>query len=245
MRSAMSPCLARTIAWRRVQARVLRRSRAISCKRSKESRSSTYICKYPDRSVPESPPLVIRSTERSGAQTSFLFRMCEPTTHRLVRRIILPPPHHPHECRPEPTLSAPAGVGSSLHCPSGASPGSGDRGRWWGSTARVSPPIHAVSRVATSSASRTQPAEQRERTSAGTSRTAVASATNRSDALSVRGDKSAVMRCRKKVSDALSVRTYETSRRRIKLTGRINRLICPVAHTGDGNYYNKYILTYK
>ena len=39
------------------------------------------------------------------------------------------------------------------------------------------------------------------------SRTAIASATNRSDALSVRGDKNEAMRCRKKRSDALSVRT--------------------------------------
>src|SRR5512135_2529326 len=117
---------------------------------------------------------------------SGLLPSCEPTAHRFVRRVILPPPHHPHECRPEPTLSTPAGVGSSRHGPSGASPGSGDRGRWWGSPVRVSPPLPAVSRVATRSVSRTQPAEQRERTSAGPSRTAVASATKRSDALSVR-----------------------------------------------------------
>src|SRR5512142_2483943 len=85
--------------------------------------------------------------------------ICEPTAHRFVRRVILPPPHHPHECRPEPTRATPAGVGSSRHGPSGASPGGGDRGRWWSRTAHVSPPIPAVSCIATSSASRTQPAE--------------------------------------------------------------------------------------
>src|SRR5262245_27598948 len=42
------------------------------------------------------------------------------------------------------------------------------------------------------------------------SRTAAASAAKRSDALSVRGDNSEAMRCRKKVSDALSVRRWES-----------------------------------
>src|SRR5262249_8371444 len=49
---------------------------------------------------------------------------CEPTTHRLLLKVSRPPPHHSPECRPGPTLSAPAGVGSSLRCPTRASPGS-------------------------------------------------------------------------------------------------------------------------
>ena len=31
---------------------------------------------------------------------------CEPTTHRGAPRVVHPPPHHPHECRPEPTDAA-------------------------------------------------------------------------------------------------------------------------------------------
>ena len=75
--------------------------------------------------------------------------MCEPTTHRFVRRAFHPTPHHPLECRPEPTPSTPARGGSGLHCRSGASRASSTGGRWSGSAARVLPPICEVSRVVT------------------------------------------------------------------------------------------------
>ena len=84
---------------------------------------------------------------------------CEPTTHRGVRRVILPPPHHPSECQPEPTLSTPTGGGSSLPPPLGALPGSDNRGPCSSSAAPVSPPIREVSRVVTGTDSRTQLAE--------------------------------------------------------------------------------------
>ena len=74
---------------------------------------------------------------------------CEPTTHRFVRRAFHPTPHHPLECRPEPTPSTPAHGGSGLHCRSGASRASSTGGRWSGSAARVLPPICEVSRVVT------------------------------------------------------------------------------------------------
>src|SRR5512135_3545530 len=89
------------------------------------------------------------------------YRKCEPTTHRGVQRVILPPPHHPHECRPEPTVSTPAGVGSSPHGPSGPLPGSGDRGQWSGRAARVSPPISEVSCVAIGTYARMQTLKER------------------------------------------------------------------------------------
>src|SRR5271165_1311550 len=44
---------------------------------------------------------------------------CEPPTHRLVRRVICPPLHHPRECRPEPPLSARVSGGSVLFSSSG------------------------------------------------------------------------------------------------------------------------------
>ena len=74
---------------------------------------------------------------------------CEPTTHRFVRRAFHPTPHHPLECRPEPTPSTPARGGSGLHCRSGASRASSTGGRWSGSAPRVLPPICEVSRVVT------------------------------------------------------------------------------------------------
>ena len=64
---------------------------------------------------------------------------CEPTTHRFVRRAFHPTPHHPLECRPEPTPSTPARGGSGLHCRSGASRASSTGGRWSGSAAPCSP----------------------------------------------------------------------------------------------------------
>ena len=81
--------------------------------------------------------------------TSLLMQSCEPTTHRFVRRAFHPTPHHPLECRPEPTPSTPARGGSGLHCRSGASRASSTGGRWSGSAARVLPPICEVSRVVT------------------------------------------------------------------------------------------------
>src|SRR5512135_3497527 len=54
---------------------------------------------------------------------------CEPPTHRSVPKGSSPPPHHPHECPPEPPLSTPVGGGSSAPCPSGAWLASDDRGR--------------------------------------------------------------------------------------------------------------------
>ena len=129
---------------------------------------------------------------------------CEPTTHRFVRRAFHPTPHHPLECRPEPTPSTPARGGSGLHCRSGASRASSTGGRWSGSAACVLPPICEVSRVVTGTDAGNGGTGAND---ARVSRTAIASATNRSDALSVRGDKNEAMRCRKKRSDALSVRT--------------------------------------
>ena len=55
---------------------------------------------------------------------------------------------------------------------------------------------------------RTQPAEEREQTSAQAPSTAITSATNLHDAVSVRCDESCTMRCRKKLYDAVSVRRH-------------------------------------
>lgn len=136
------------------------------------------------------------------------FPTCEPTTHRAVWRVFLPPPHHLHECRPEPTHATPNGGGSRLHRALEASPGSRARPRLSGSAARLSQPICEVFRVPMGTDPRTQPAEEREQTSAQAPSTAITSATNLHDAVSVRCDESCTMRCRKKLYDALSVRSH-------------------------------------
>jgi hypothetical protein len=46
-----------------------------------------------------------------GRCGSAIFAYCEPTAHRLVRRVFLPPPHHPPECLWEPPAAAWSGVG--------------------------------------------------------------------------------------------------------------------------------------
>ncbi len=121
---------------------------------------------------------------------------CEPTTHRAVWRVFLPPPHHLHECRPEPTRVTPNGRGSRLHRALEASPGSRARPRLSGSAARLSQPICEVFRVPTGTNPRTQTAEEREQTSTQGPSTAITSATNLHDAVSVRCDDSCTMRCR-------------------------------------------------
>src|SRR5512135_3535855 len=72
--------------------------------------------------------------------------MCEPPTHRSVLKGSSPPPHHPRECPLEPPLSAPAGGGSRLHRPSGASLASDDRGGQSVSAAHLSSGICEVTR---------------------------------------------------------------------------------------------------
>ena len=44
-----------------------------------------------------------RFSERKGTA---LFHSCGPTAHRFVRRVFLPPLHHPPECLREPTAAA-------------------------------------------------------------------------------------------------------------------------------------------
>ena len=56
-------------------------------------------------------PAGLRASRESGRNafevTAFnLIGQCQPTTHRAVRSVSCPPPHHPQECRPEPPLSA-------------------------------------------------------------------------------------------------------------------------------------------
>src|SRR5262249_18413792 len=72
-----------------------------------------------------------------------------------------------------------------------------------------SQPIPEVSHVAGGSDSRTPLPQGCARTKARLPRRASASATNRSDELSVRGDKNSTMICRKKLHDDLSVRRIQ------------------------------------
>jgi hypothetical protein len=48
----------------------------------------------------------------SGFQPCGTLQSCHPTTHREVRSVSCPPPHHLQECWPEPPLSARVGGGS-------------------------------------------------------------------------------------------------------------------------------------
>ena len=75
--------------------------------------------------------------------------ICEPTTHRGPRSVCLPPPHYPHECRPESTPSAPTGGSSSQHSPWGASPRTDGRGPRSGTASLLYPAICAVPRGGT------------------------------------------------------------------------------------------------
>ena len=121
---------------------------------------------------------------------------CEPTTHRFVRRAFHPTPHHPLECRPEPTPSTPARGGSGLHCRSGASRASSTGGRWSGSAARVLPPICEVSRVVTGTDAGNGGTGANERPSVANS-----------NCLCHQSKRCAVGRRRQKRSDALSEKT--------------------------------------
>ena len=131
---------------------------------------------------------------------------CGPTAHRFVWRVFLPPPHHPPESRRGPTLLAPASVGSGPHGTPGTSLGragrKGQRGRAW----RVFPPVCGVRCPIDGAGSLMQAGEGGWRTSIQAARTAIPTATNRSDALSVRDDETEAMRCRSNRNDALSVR---------------------------------------
>jgi hypothetical protein len=84
---------------------------------------------------------------------------CEPTVHRLVRRVFRPPLSHPHECRPDPTLPTPGRGGPGLRRTSGPLPERGDRGQQSGRPVCVFPAVCTVFCVATGSPSGTQPAE--------------------------------------------------------------------------------------
>jgi len=128
--------------------------------------------------------------EAGGEKTLMIFGVsyhstCEPTTHRSVLKGSSPPQHYPHECQPEPPLSAPVGGGSSPPCPSGAWLASDDRGRQSASATPVFPAFCEVSRMATGTRSQLRPAEETQPTTASTSPTGVTSATNRSDAPAV------------------------------------------------------------
>ena len=48
----------------------------------------------------------------TGFQPCGTLQSCHPTTHRAVRSVSCPPPHHLQECRPESPLSARVGGGS-------------------------------------------------------------------------------------------------------------------------------------
>ena len=135
--------------------------------------------------------------------------MCQPTTHRVVRSVFCPPPHHPPECRAEPPLSARIGGGSSPPPPSGGIalecstapvvvPRSTRFSRRFAGFS-VEPPASARRRH--------QPGEC-ESMGAQVPGAAFVCISKLSDALSVRGDKKYAMRCRKKPRDALSVRRY-------------------------------------
>ncbi len=121
---------------------------------------------------------------------------CGPTTHRAAQKVFFPPPHHPHECRPEPTHAALNGRGSRMHRALEASPVSRGRPRLSGSAAHLSQPICKVFRVPIGTDSRTQSAEGGEQASAQAPSPAITSAINLRDALSVPSDKNRAMRCR-------------------------------------------------
>jgi len=50
--------------------------------------------------LPDNAPL------KNNTYRDAIIDRCEPTTHRSVRMVVLPPPHHPHECLREPTAAA-------------------------------------------------------------------------------------------------------------------------------------------
>src|SRR5512135_3114721 len=128
-----------------------------------------------------------------------------------------PPPHQPQECRAEPPLPARVGGGSVPPPPAGdialecsTAPVVILRCRSFSrrfAGCSVGPPASARRRP--------QPGE-RASMGAQVPRAAFAATSERRDALSVRGDKTRAMRCRKKPRDALSVR---------KRAGRVERTL--------------------
>ena len=145
----------------------------------------------------------------SGFQPCGTLQSCHPTTHREVRSVSCPPPHHLQECWPEPPLSArlvavlsppqPCG-GTAQECSNAAVvvPRSTRFSRRY-ARFPVEPPASARRRH--------QPGECESR-GAQVPRGAFAFASELSNELSVRGDQNIAMDCRKKPRDALSVRSY-------------------------------------
>jgi hypothetical protein len=133
---------------------------------------------------------------------------CQPTTHRAVGSVFRPPPHQPQECRAEPPLPARVGGGSV------PPPPAGDIALECSTAPVVILRCRSFSRrfagfsVGPPASARRRP-QPGERASMGAqvSRAAFAATSELRDALSVRGDKTRAMRCRKKPRDALSVRT--------------------------------------
>ena len=144
----------------------------------------------------------------SGFQPCGTLQSCHPTTHREVRSVSCPPPHHLQECRSEPPLSASVGGGSVPPQPSGGT------AQECSNAAVVVPRSTRFSRrfarfpvePPASARRRHQPGE-RESRGAQVPRGAFAFASELSNELSVRGDKNNAMHCRKKPRDALSVCT--------------------------------------
>ena len=75
----------------------------------------------------------------SGFQPCGTLQSCHPTTHREVRSVSCPPPHHLQECWPEPPLSARVGGGSVPPSHVEAPLRSAQPRPWSSPVARVSP----------------------------------------------------------------------------------------------------------
>ena len=75
----------------------------------------------------------------TGFQPCGTLQSCHPTTHRAVRSVSCPPPHHLQECRPEPPLSASVGGGSAPPSHLEAPLRSAQPRSWSSPVARVSP----------------------------------------------------------------------------------------------------------
>src|SRR5262249_23367517 len=72
-----------------------------------------------------------------------LLANCEPTTHRLVRKVVQPPPYRRDDCRWEPTLLSPVGDGTGPRSPSPPSLRSAQGRPWPCGEVQVCPGISA------------------------------------------------------------------------------------------------------
>jgi hypothetical protein len=70
-----------------------------------------HVCRVLAEARAASIPIFFTTFAYDPAEPPSPHDNCEPTAHRFVWKVFPPPPHHPLECRREPTAAAWLGVG--------------------------------------------------------------------------------------------------------------------------------------